>query len=154
MFLKNQSCIFIHVNICTSAKKIDNTFNQNAMKNLRILILIFITAISSCISDDEEINQGDELLGEWELSSSSDSGHYRLVFLPNNLGGWSSVAYYSDGTALGIAVGFTWSTTINPKTLIIPNMELDSPYSFNADGQLIINNLKNGLPFNKFDYSK
>jgi len=162
MFLKNQSCIFIHVNICTSAKKINNTFNQKAMKNSRILKMIFyfifITAISSCISDDEEINQGDELLGSWELSSSNDSSNYGIDFMPDNSGGWGGVTMYPDGTGIGFYEGFNWSTTDNPKTLIIwddfdPNSRerLNSPYYINDDGQLIINNLQNGLPFNKHD---
>jgi len=162
MFLKNQSCIFIHVNTCTSTKKINNTFNKKAMKNSRILrmifYLIFITVISSCNSDDEEINQGDELLGHWELSSSNDSSNYGIDFMPNNYGGWGGVTMYEDGTGIGFYEGFIWSITDNPKTLIIrddfdPNSRerLNSPYSINADGQLIINNFQNGEPFNKIE---
>ncbi len=151
MFLRIQSCIFIHVNTCTSSNKINNTFNKKAMKTLRILIFIFITAISSCASDDE-IHQADELLGSWELSSSNDSHYYRLYFYEDNIGGESSGGYSSsDDTAISVMEGFTWSTIDNPKTLIIPNMKLNSPYSINAEGQLIINNLQKGLPFNKLD---
>jgi hypothetical protein len=157
MFLKNQSCIFIHLNTCTSAKKINNTFNKKAMKNSRILrmlfYLIFITVISSCNSDDNEINQGEELLGVWELSSSNDSNNYQLYFYEDNIGGESGGSSHSDGTAMSFFVSFTWSTTDNPKTLIIPDMELNSPYSINAEGQLIINNFRQGEPFNKLDSS-
>jgi len=39
---------------------------KDTMKNLRILIFIFIIAISSCINDDDEIKPGDELLGSWQ----------------------------------------------------------------------------------------
>jgi len=156
MFLKNQSCIFIHVNTCTSVKKIDITFNKKAMKNSRILrmlfYLIFITVISSCNSDDE-IQQDDALLGVWELSSSNDSNNYQLYFYEDNIGGESGGSSLSDGTAMSFFVSFTWSTTDNPKTLIIPDMELNSPYSISAEGQLIINDLQKGLPFNKLDSS-
>ena len=155
MFLKNQSCIFIHVNTCTSAKKIDITFNKKTMKNSRILIFLFITAISSCASDDE-MQQDDALLGVWELSSSNDSYYYRLTFLPNSSGYWEDMGFFPPPDyeyALGGAANFTWSTTDNRKTLIIPDMELNSPYSINAEGQLIINDLQNGEPFNKLDSS-
>ena len=131
---------------------------KDTMKNSRILILIFITAISSCISDDDEINQGDELLGSWELISSNDSSNYGIDFMPNNYGGWGGVTMNSDGTSIGAYSSFAWSITDNPKTLIIrddfdPNSleRLNSPYYINADGQLIINDLKKGLPFNKRD---
>ena len=156
MFLKNQSCIFIHVNTCTSVKKIDITFNKKAMKNSRILrmlfYLIFITVISSCNSDDE-IQQDDALLGVWELSSSNDSNNFQLYFYEDNIGAESGGSSLSDGTAMSFFVSFTWSTTDNPKTLIIPDMELNSPYSISAEGQLIINDLQKGLPFNKLDSS-
>ena len=156
MFLKNQSCIFIHVNTCTSAKKIDITFNKKAMKNSRILrmlfYLIFFTAISSCNIDDE-MQQDDALLGVWELSSSNDSNNYQLYFYEDNIGAESGGSSLSDGTAMSFIVSFTWSTTDHPKTLIIPYMELNSPYSINAEGQLIINDLQNGEPFNKLDSS-
>jgi len=132
------------------------------MKNSRILKMIFyfifIIVISSCNSDDIEINQGDELLGEWRRSDASDSGNYELYFLPNNHGGECGMSYHSDGTALGYCASFYWMVTDNPKTLIVRDSSdpesseiINSPYSFNADGQLIINNLKNGLPFNKLD---
>ncbi len=124
------------------------------MKTLRILIFIFITAISSCASDDE-IHQADELLGSWELSGSNDLGYYyyRLEFFPNYSGYWEDIFLYPPDYEMGIggAEGFTWSTIDNPKTLIIPDMKLNSPYSINAEGQLIINNLQKGLPFNKLD---
>ena len=156
MFLKNQSCIFIHLNTCTSAKKINNTFNKKAMKNSRILrmlfYLIFFTAISSCNIDDE-MQQDDALLGVWELSSSNDSYNYQLYFYEDNIGAESGGSSHSDGTAMSFFVSFTWSTTDNPKTLIIPDMELNSPYSINAEGQLIINNFRQGEPFNKLDSS-
>jgi len=116
-----------------------------------IFYLIFITVISSCNSDDNEINQGDELLGRWEHSSSDDISNYELYFLPNNRGGECGMSYHSDGTAIGFCVSFSWSTTNNPKTLIIPEMELNTTYSINADGQLILNNFKKGLPFNKIE---
>ena len=157
MFLKNQSCIFIHVNTCTSAKKINITFNKKAMKNSRILrmlfYLIFIAVISSCNSDDE-IQQDDALLGVWELSSSNDYYYYRLAFLPDYSGYWEDMGFFPPPDyeyALGGAANFTWSITDNRKTLIIPDMELNSPYSINAEGQLIINDLQNGEPFNKLD---
>jgi len=155
MFLKNQSCIFIHVNTCTSVKKIDITFNKKTMKNSRILIFLFITAISSCASDDE-MQQDDALLGVWELSSSNDYYYYRLAFLPDYSGYWEDMGFFPPPDyeyALGGAANFTWSTTDNRKTLIIPDMELNSPYSINAEGQLIINDLQKGLPFNKLDSS-
>ena len=61
------------------------------------------------------------------------------------------MVYYSDGTALGSAANFTWSTSDNPKTLIIPEMELNTPYFINADGQLILNNFQKGEPFIKIE---
>jgi len=155
MFLKNQSCIFINVNTYTPVKKINITFNKKAMKNSRklrmLFYFIFVTVILSCNNDDNEINQGEELLGRWQHSSSDDIRNYELHFLPNNHGSECGMSYHSDGTAIGFCASFSWSTTNNPKTLIIPEMELNSPYSINADGQLILNNFKNGLPFNKLN---
>jgi len=116
-----------------------------------IFYLIFITVISSCNSDDNEINQGDELLGSWELRSSNDLSSYGIDFMLDNVCGWRFTSMYPDGTFTSSYQGFNWSTTDNPKTLIILEMELNSLYSINADGQLIINNLKKGLPFNKLD---
>jgi len=127
------------------------------MKTSRILkmIFIFITVISSCNSDDNEINQTHELVGRWQISwqlnEYVEKSYYRLDFLPDNRGSWSNIVYYSDGTAIGAAEGFTWSTTDNPKTLIIPNMELNTPYSINSDGQLILNNFYRGEPFDKIE---
>ena len=117
-----------------------------------LFYLIFIAVISSCNSDDE-IQQDDALLGVWELSSSNDSNNYQLYFYEDNIGGESGGSSHSDGTAMSFYVGFTWSTTDNPKTLIIPDMKLNSPYSINAEGQLIINNFRQGKPFNKLDSS-
>lgn len=77
--------------------------------------------------------------------------------MPDNAGGWGGFQMNPDGTGIGGYEGFNWSTTDNPKTLIIsdfgPNSRelLNSPYSINADGELIINNLEKGLPFNKLD---
>ena len=111
------------------------------MKTSRILIFLFITAISSCASDDE-IQQDDALLGVWELSSSNDSNNYQLYFYEDNIGAESGGSSHSDVTAMSFIVSFTWSRTDNPKTLIIPDMKLNSPYSINTEGQLIINDLQ------------
>jgi len=154
MILNFYICKFIGVNTCTSVKKINITFNKKAMKNSRILrmlfYLIFITVISSCASDDE-MHQDDALLGVWELIGSNDSNNYQLYFYEDNIGAESGGSSHSDGTAMSFIVSFTWSRTDNPKTLIIPDMKLNSPYSINAEGQLIINDLQNGEPFNKID---
>ena len=109
------------------------------MKNSRILKMIFhfifIIVISSCESDDNEINQTHELIGNWELIFSNEftSDYYTIDFMPNNVGGWGKMVFYSDGTAIGVYQSFTWNTFDNPKTLIIPEMELNTPYSINDD---------------------
>lgn len=127
------------------------------MKTSRILKLIFILiiSISSCNNNDNEINQTHELVGRWQtawkLNDSGNSGNYELIFLSDNYGSWSSIVYYSDGTALGVAEGFTWSTTNNPKTLIIPELKLNTAYSINSDEQLILNNFKRGQPFTRIE---
>jgi len=116
-----------------------------------IFYFIFITVISSCNSDDNEINQGDELLGSWELSSSNDSSSYGIDFMPDNVCGWRYTSMFPDGNVISSYEVSNWSVIDNPKTLIIPELELKSSYSINADGQLIIDNLKKGLPFNKLN---
>jgi len=125
------------------------------MKTSRTLmmIFIFITATSSCNSDDNEINQTHELVGRWQRGDVRDNGEYTLAFLPNYSGYWADIVLYPPDyeTGIGGAEGFTWSTTDNPKTLIIPEMELNTPYSINAEGQLILNNFKKGEPFNKIE---
>jgi len=56
------------------------------MKTSRILkmIFIFITVISSCNSDDNEINQTHELVGRWQISwqlnEYVEKSYYRLDF--------------------------------------------------------------------------
>lgn len=91
------------------------------MKTSRVLkmIFIFITVISSCNNDDNEINQTHELVGRWQiawqLNDSGNNGNYELIFSPDNYGIWSSIVFSSDGTAIGVAESFTWSTTDNPK---------------------------------------
>jgi len=60
--------------------------------------------------------------------------------------------YHPDGDrAVSVTAGFSWSTTNNPKTLIIPDLELNTPYSINAEGQLILNNFRQGKPFDKIE---
>lgn len=138
-------------------KTINNTLDQKTMKTSRTLkmVFIFIAIISSCTSDDNEINQTHELVGRWQiawqLNDSGDSSNYELNFLPDNSGGGGSVTNHSDGTGIAFYATFTWSTTDNPKTLIIPEMVLNTPYSINADGQLILNNFLKGEPFNKIN---
>lgn len=159
MFLKNQSCIFIQLNTCNSAKKINNTFDKKAMKNSRILrmifYLIFITVISSCNSDDNEINQGEELLGVWRHGNPYElGGEYTLTFYADYSGFWGDMSYFPPPDfeyGISGAASFTWSTADNPKILIIPDMKLNTPYSFNAEGQLILNNLRQGKPFDKIE---
>lgn len=119
------------------------------------MIFIFITVISSCNSDDNEINQTHELVGRWQrswqLNEYVEKSYYRLDFSPDNYGSWSTMVFCSDVTAIGAAETFTWNTTDNPKTLIIPIMELNTPYSINSDGQLILNNFERGEPFDKIE---
>ena len=126
---------------------------KDTIKNLRIFI--FITAISSCISDDDEIRQGDELLGSCYHGDPYEiGGEYTLIFYADYYGFWGDIIYYyhPDGDiAIGVAIGFSWSTTNNPKTLIIPDMKLNTPYSINAEGQLILNNFRQGKPFDKIE---
>jgi len=126
------------------------------MKNSRILIFIFFIAVSSCINDDDEIKPGDELLGSWQQQGDSYEigGIYTLRFYDDNYGCRENIIWYyhPDGdTAIGFAIGFSWSTTNNPKTLIIPDMKLNTPYSINAEGQLILNNFRQGKPFDKIE---
>jgi len=126
------------------------------MRNSRILIFIFIIAISSCINDDDEIKPGDELLGSWQQQGDpyEIGGIYTLRFYDDNYGFRENIIYYyhPDGDiAIGCAIGFSWSTTNNPKTLIIPDMKLNTPYSINAKGQLILNNFRQGKTFDKIE---
>ncbi len=129
---------------------------NDTMKNSRIqiLIFIFITAISSCISDDE-INQGDELLGSWHHGNPYEiGGEYTLTFYADYSGFWGDMSFFPPPDfeyAIGGAASFSWSTTNNPKTLIIPDMKLNTPYSINAEGQLILNNFRQGKPFDKIE---
>ncbi len=127
------------------------------MKTSRILILIFITAISSCISDDDEINQGDELLGYWQRSDASDIMLYTLNFHPDNYGFYGISSCDTEGFCLGLAESFYWMTTDNPKTLIVRDDSdsdsreiINSTYYINADGQLFLSCFTD-LHFNKIE---
>jgi len=127
------------------------------MKTSRILIFIFITAISSCISDDEEINQGDELLGYWQRSDVSDIMLYTLEFRPDNYGSYGISSCDTEGYCLGLAESVYWMTTDNPKTLIVRGDSdsnsreiINSPYYINANGQLFLSCFTD-LHFNKIE---
>jgi len=124
------------------------------MKTLRILILIFITAISSCNNDEAEINQGDELLGHWQSIDVSEYPIILMDLMPDNRGGYG-VNIHAKGHETNWYYTIYWTTTDNPKTLIIrddfdPNSReiINSSYYINADGQLFLSCFKD-LPFIK-----
>ena len=59
---------------------------------------------------------------------------------------------------IGAAESFYWITTDNPKTLIVKESSdsdaheiINSPYSINAEGQLILSDFLPDLPFNKIE---
>ncbi len=118
---------------------------------------IFIIVILSCNSDDEEINQGDELLGYWQRSDVSDTMLYTLNFFPDNFGAYGISSCQSEDYCLGLAQSVYWMVTDNPKTLIIrddfdPNSReiINSSYYINADGQLFLSCFAD-LHFNKIE---
>lgn len=112
------------------------------------LLIVFTIILSSCDSDDNDINTH-ELIGVWLRSDASEEEIYKLYFGADNNGIWSSITNNPDGTVIGAAEIFTWNID-STKNLVIEEMDLNTPYYINTKGQLILSNLTD-LPFNKID---
>ena len=121
------------------------------MRKLKMIFyFIFIATILSCNSDDNEINQTNELVGVWQRSDFSENFEYKLYLNSDYTGMITSSEYFDDGKAISNALTVTWSAIDNQLTLLIADEEINTPYSFNADGQLILRGLTD-LPFNKLE---
>ena len=124
---------------------------MKALKKLKpTVLLLTIISILSCNKGDHDIKQEHELVGVWQRSDFSEYFEYKLHFNSDKTGMRTSTKYYDDGKAISNAVSVNWSTIDNQLTLLIADEKYNILYSFNSEGQLILNSLTE-LPFNKLE---
>ena len=123
------------------------------MKNLRIpkliFYILFMTAILSC-SKDDEINQTSELVGVWQRSDVSENFENKFVFQSDNSGYRTWFEGNMPETAISALMTLKWSAIDNHLTIMVGDEEINTTYSINSNGQLILSNLTD-LPFNKIE---
>ena len=121
------------------------------MRGLKMIFyFILIATILSCNSDDDENNQTNGLVGVWQRSDVSDIFENKFIFNSDNSGYRTWFEGNSPTSAISNAETFNWSTNDNQLTLIILNEKINTPFSFNSEGQLILSTFSD-IPFNKLE---
>lgn len=108
---------------------------------------IFITAFIACANDTTQ-NDETALIGVWQRSDVSESFDYQLVFLEKNLG-YKTESEGTSDLAISSAITFNWSIKNKQLLLTLPDT-ITTSYTFNSNGQLLLNDLTS-LPFNKLE---
>lgn len=112
-------------------------------KTKKIIPFFIFVSIISC-------NTNNELIGVWQRNDFSEDFEYKLHLKSNNTGMTTSADYYGDGKILSSAEFVQWTMDNKQLNLIIGGKKISTSYSFNTDGQLILNGLTE-IPFNKLE---
>ena len=119
---------------------------KNNIKTSFVILLTIVSTLFSCSSDtDDSLNETNALVGEWQRVDSNNSFENIFVFNADNSGIKISSETNDNATAISNAVSLEWSSSNNNLLLII-DQEINTPYSFNAQGQLILSAITE-IPF-------
>ena len=80
------------------------------MKALKLLLTLFLfIGLASCSDDDDSKNssEGDRIVGEWRMQSSSYDGE---EYIPNECEAQSSIKFFSNGTVTFKEYWEEWET--------------------------------------------
>ena len=123
---------------------------KNSIKLSFVVLFTIVSTLFSCSSDDDN-NDSDinELVGIWQRVDSDNGTDNKFVFNADNSGLKIYAEFHEGGTAISNASSLEWSSS-NNNLHIIENEEIDTPYSFNEEGQLILSSVSN-IPFNRVD---
>jgi hypothetical protein len=124
---------------------------KNAITSSFTVVLLIVTTLFSCSSEDVDDNliETNTLVGEWQRLDSNASVVNTFEFYADNSGVKIYAEYHDDGTATSSATGIEWNTTSNNIQLLMDE-EINTPYSFNAEGQLILSAISE-IPFVRID---
>lgn len=114
------------------------------LKRLKIIIpfLVLILMISC--------EKNSKLVGVWIRNDASENFEYKLHLNSNQTGMTTSADYFDDGKALSSAEFVEWMADNEQLNLVIGGEKITTSYSFNSDGQLLLNDLSD-IPFNKLE---
>ena len=121
---------------------------KKAIKLSFVIVLTIVSTLFSCSSDNDNDSEN-ELVGIWQRIDSDNGSDNKFVFNADNSGLKIYAESHEDGTAISNATSLEWSSSSN-NLHIIENEEIDTPYSFNENGQLILSAVSN-IPFNRVD---
>lgn len=125
--------------------------NELRKFNLIVVALLVATAISCKNDDANNLTLDANLFGEWQRSDADTTFEYVLIFNEDESGlRTQRETDLDDGTQISSAEGFTWSVNDGTLQLNFDGEITTSNYSFNADGQLLLDNITL-IPFNRID---
>ena len=111
------------------------------MKNIKILksiiLFLFVTAICSCGSDDND------LIGEWQRSDFNNEFEYKLIFNSDNFGYRTQREGALGGQSTSSAIGFNWFVNDNILSIDYDNEIVTTSFYIDSDGHLYLSDLTN-----------
>lgn len=117
-----------------------------------IIPFLILISVFSCEKNDDAsvIEPESELIGDWQRSDFSDHFEYKLNFHIDNIGMRTQREGNLNDNVISNAKSFDWSINNDVLTLDFDGEVTITPFSINADGQLILSGLTE-LHFNRID---
>ncbi|MBQ0787513.1 MAG: hypothetical protein KBT69_08440 [Oceanihabitans sp.] len=124
---------------------------KNTIKLNFVILLTVVTTLFSCSTNDmdDDQNVANALVGEWQRVDSSASLANSFVFYADNTGIKIASEAQDNGTAISNAVSLEWNSSTTNLQLMMDE-EINTPYSFNAEGQLVLSAISE-IPFVRID---
>jgi len=119
------------------------------MKNCKIiLIFLIVTSILSCDKNDEEMDNTNQLIGEWMRSDFSDDFEFKLIFKDD----YTGYRIYKEGTIetkiISSLTPFSWNLVGDSLTFKEYEEIITTKYYINSEGELMLENYSD-VPFIK-----
>lgn len=122
---------------------------KNSIKISFLVLLTIISTLFSCSSDNDNDSDTNQLIGIWQRVDSDNGSDNKFVFNADNSGMKIYAETHEDGSAISNATSIEWSSSNNSLHIIFYE-EIDTPYSFNDEGQLILSAVSE-IPFTRVD---
>ncbi len=124
---------------------------KNTIKLNFVILLTVVATLFSCSTNDMDEDQdiANALVGEWQRVDSNASLANSFVFYADNTGIKIASEADKNGTAISNATSLEWNSSSTNLQLMIGE-EINTPYSFNAEGQLVLSVISS-IPFVRID---
>ncbi len=124
--------------------------NYIFMKKIKLLITLLIIITAMSCSKDDDINFTNQILGEWQRSDFRNDFEYSLIFKSDETGFKIVQSGSMESEIISSIVSFNWNIDDNNITIIENDDVIKSSISFNAEGQLVLNDYSE-FSFNRIE---